>query len=138
MCGIAGLFKRHPQTTPDDIGTGSDADGLYHEARVVLGHRQLAIIDLSAAARQPLSNADGTVWISYHGEIYNYREPRTELMARGPIFLWMKQHAGTLEAIALGPDGLDRSVVGRLWRAFQDGRLYWSLAWALVVLGAQG
>ena len=87
MCGIAGIFKQQRQTTLDDLSTirrmmaaqvhrGPDAEGQYHDAQVVLGHRPLVIFDLSAAARQPMSYADGTMWISYNGEIYNYRELR--------------------------------------------------------------
>jgi asparagine synthase (glutamine-hydrolysing) len=51
----------------------------------VLGHRRLAIIDL-ASGRQPLSNEDGRIWVTYNGEIYNYRELRTTLQARGHRF----------------------------------------------------
>ena len=55
-----------------------------------------------------------------------------------PFGEWRGQHAGTFEEIALRADGLDRHTVQRLWRAFRVGRLHWSRAWALVVLGAQG
>ena len=68
------------------VHRGPDDSGLYHDQHVVLGHRRLAIIDLSAAARQPMSNEDGTVWTICNGEIYNYRELRCELMERGHVF----------------------------------------------------
>jgi asparagine synthase (glutamine-hydrolysing) len=134
MCGIAGIFKRHSLTTPDDIGAvrcmmaaqvhrGPDADGLYHDARVVLGHRRLAIIDLSAAARQPMSNADGTVWISYNGEIYNYRELRTELIARGHIFLSQSDTEVIVHGYeAWGIEGLLQRLRGMFAFALYDAR----------------
>jgi len=59
---------------PDGAGTWVDAD-----QRVGLGHRRLSIIDLSAAAGQPMANGDGSLRLTYNGEIYNHRELRTEL-----------------------------------------------------------
>ena len=56
---------------PDDDGLWQSADG-----RVVLGHRRLSIVDLSAAGHQPMSNEDGAVWITFNGEIYNHAELR--------------------------------------------------------------
>lgn len=53
---------------------------------VGLSHRRLAIIDLSPAGRQPMSNEDGSVWVVANGEIYNYREIRTRLLSRGHRF----------------------------------------------------
>ncbi len=59
---------------PDDAGLWQSADG-----RVVLGHRRLSIVDVSAAGHQPMSNEDGTVWITFNGEIYNHAELRKSL-----------------------------------------------------------
>jgi asparagine synthase (glutamine-hydrolysing) len=59
---------------PDDAGLWQSADG-----RVVLGHRRLSIVDLSPAGHQPMSNEDGSVWITFNGEIYNHAELRTQL-----------------------------------------------------------
>ncbi len=59
---------------------GPDEDGVYTGDQVGLGHRRLSIIDLSSG-RQPLSNEDNTIWISFNGEIYNYRELQQELKA---------------------------------------------------------
>ena len=59
---------------PDDFGLWQSDDG-----RVVLGHRRLAIVDLSPAGHQPMSNEDGTVWITFNGEIYNHAELRQSL-----------------------------------------------------------
>jgi asparagine synthase (glutamine-hydrolysing) len=98
MCGIAGLISHDPAAR---IGAmlrsiehrGHDGEGVWTSApvddagrRVCLGHRRLAIIDTSAAGRQPMSYADGRVQISFNGEIYNYRELRRELETRGHTF----------------------------------------------------
>jgi asparagine synthase (glutamine-hydrolysing) len=63
---------------PDDAGTV-----LRPGDRVALGHRRLSIIDLSPAGRQPMSNEDGTVWLTYNGEVYNHAALRVELEAAG-------------------------------------------------------
>ncbi len=55
-------------------------------ARVALGHRRLSILDLSAAGHQPMSSADGRLWIAFNGEIYNYLELREELERQGQVF----------------------------------------------------
>ena len=66
---------------PDDASSYLSTDG-----RVGLANRRLAIIDLSSSGRQPLSNEDGTIWIAYNGETYNFVELRDELQARGHKF----------------------------------------------------
>jgi len=90
MCGIAGLFRTGGDTTPADRSAvermaaaqthrGPDDAGIFQDARIVLGHRRLAIIDLSPTGHQPMSNEDATVWVTYNGEIYNYAELAAEL-----------------------------------------------------------
>jgi asparagine synthase (glutamine-hydrolysing) len=64
---------------------GPDAAGLYQHANAVLGHRRLSIVDL-AAGKQPLSNEDGTIWVSFNGEIYNHSDVRRELEAAGHVY----------------------------------------------------
>ena len=64
---------------------GPDGKGFYSHGNVGLGHRRLAIIDPECGA-QPMSNEDGTVWITYNGEIYNFKELRNELEQRGHAF----------------------------------------------------
>jgi asparagine synthase (glutamine-hydrolysing) len=66
---------------PDDMGVWSDP-----AERVGLGHRRLSIIDLSPAAHQPMSNETGDVWITYNGEIYDFKPMRLQLMALGHRF----------------------------------------------------
>jgi asparagine synthase (glutamine-hydrolysing) len=93
MCGITGIYgaldlERIYEMTrlvahrgPDDQGVWTDA-----EARVALGHRRLSIIDLRPEGRQPMTNEDGSIQIVFNGEIYNYRELRDELEAKGHRF----------------------------------------------------
>jgi asparagine synthase (glutamine-hydrolysing) len=64
---------------------GPDADGVHHDGPAALGHVRLSIIDLSGGA-QPMANEDGSVWIVFNGEIYNYRALRDELLAKGHVF----------------------------------------------------
>ena len=64
---------------------GPDAEGMYRSGPVGLGHKRLKIIDLTTG-QQPLCNEDGTVWIIYNGEVYNYKELTTDLVKRGHQF----------------------------------------------------
>ncbi len=65
---------------------GPDGEGYYADDGVAFGHVRLAIIDLSDAGRQPMSNEDGSVWISVNGEIYNFKELRIKLKEQGHSF----------------------------------------------------
>jgi asparagine synthase (glutamine-hydrolysing) len=95
MCGICGKlnFDREEPVEPlllqrmmDIIShRGPDGSGEYRDGPIGLGHRRLSIIDLSTGD-QPMSNEDGTVWVVYNGEIYNFPELRTELQALGHKF----------------------------------------------------
>src|SRR5688572_12597470 len=95
MCGIAGVL--HFDDKPVNAETlramtaslahrGPDGQDIYIDRVVGLGHRRLAIIDLSAAGVQPMSNEDQTIWITYNGEIYNFKEIRSELERYGHVF----------------------------------------------------
>jgi asparagine synthase (glutamine-hydrolysing) len=97
MCGIAGIFRSGSGVTQADIDAvgratlaqahrGPDDAGIYHDERAVLGHRRLAIIDLSPAGHQPMCNEDSTIWVTYNGEIYNFHELCAELKAAGHRF----------------------------------------------------
>jgi asparagine synthase (glutamine-hydrolysing) len=106
VCGIAGCYGQTDGETlvrlmNDRIAhRGPDADGLYsyedERVSVQLAHRRLSIIDLSAAADQPLSK-DGLT-ISYNGELYNYKEIRAELVASGVRFTTSSDTEVILEA----------------------------------------
>ena len=92
MCGIAGIV--HLDASPVSPVTlrrmtdaiahrGPNGEGHWIEGNVGLGHRRLAIIDLSPAGHQPMISTDHRYVLSYNGEIYNYRELGTELEAAG-------------------------------------------------------
>lgn len=65
---------------------GPDAAGFWADEHCALGHRRLSIIDLSEAGRQPMSNEDGSVWITFNGEVYNFARLRDELEGLGHRF----------------------------------------------------
>jgi asparagine synthase (glutamine-hydrolysing) len=76
---------------PDDSGCDSVAEESERHA-VVFGHRRLAIVDLSAAGHQPMQDSESGHWITFNGEIYNFRELRQELEGRGHLF---RSHSDT-------------------------------------------
>src|SRR5689334_5977049 len=65
---------------------GPDGDGVWADGPIGLGHRRLAIIDLSDAGRQPMTTADGRFTITFNGEIYNFLELRARLEGLGHVF----------------------------------------------------
>src|SRR5215210_2458529 len=97
MCGIAGMCG--PETAMRAAESrevvarmcrviehrGPDDEGFYVEGGVALGMRRLSIIDL-VTGHQPITNEDGSLWIVFNGEIYNFREIRDGLLARGHVF----------------------------------------------------
>ena len=95
MCGIAGKFNFDPGNPIDRSRLvamtsvvshrGPDADGFYLGGGAGLGHRRLSIIDLSTGD-QPLANEDGTIWVVFNGEIYNFADIRVELETHGHRF----------------------------------------------------
>ena len=99
MCGVAGIFAYHYPALPVDrdelrlirdhmSARGPDGFGEWfsEDGRVGLGHRRLSIIDLSEGGAQPMRSQCGRYVISFNGEIYNYRELRKQLEAKGCIF----------------------------------------------------
>src|SRR5438552_6975525 len=65
---------------------GPDGEGALAIGPAALAHRRLSIVDLSPAGRQPMSNEDGTVWITFNGEIYNHARLRKELEEKGHTY----------------------------------------------------
>jgi asparagine synthase (glutamine-hydrolysing) len=93
MCGIAGFLKEDARASRDVLASmcdrlahrGPDAYGWMADDHAALGHRRLSIIDLSTGD-QPMGNEDGSIQVVFNGEIYNYRELRRELQAKGHRF----------------------------------------------------
>ncbi len=121
MCGINGVFAYRdgaPPVDPDELlrsrecmrSRGPDAADLWisDDARVGLGHRRLAIIDLSAAGAQPMRRGERV--IIFNGEIYNYRELRARLEAKGRAFT---SHSDTEVLLALY-DEMGEEMLGEL------------------------
>jgi asparagine synthase (glutamine-hydrolysing) len=98
MCGIAGVVQLFAGDGVQPELLDAMADSLRHrgpdghgrwvsdDRRVGLAHRRLAIVDLSSAGRQPMANDDGSVQVTFNGEIYNFRELRADLEGKGYRF----------------------------------------------------
>jgi asparagine synthase (glutamine-hydrolysing) len=97
MCGIAGLWNLNGEpVSPEELNTfinslahrGPDGSDIYIDSstNIGLGHRRLAIIDISDGGRQPMSYADGRYWIVFNGEIYNFLELKVKLQQLGYSF----------------------------------------------------
>ncbi|WP_420428658.1 asparagine synthase (glutamine-hydrolyzing) [Kordiimonas sp.] len=118
MCGIAGIIRLDgapvspvvlQQMTDSIAHRGPDGQGHWIEGNVALGHRRLAIIDLTPAGHQPMISADHRFVLSYNGEIYNFRELRAELEAQGYWFRSQTDSEVVLNALAhWGARALDR------------------------------
>lgn len=118
MCGITGVLHLNGESAApvvlkrmtDAIAhRGPDGDGIYTDGPVGLGHRRLAIIDLSAAGHQPMATEDGRFVMIYNGEIYNFQELRIELEALGHRFHSRTDSEVVLKSLAQwGPDALNR------------------------------
>jgi asparagine synthase (glutamine-hydrolysing) len=94
MCGIHGIYRLDGAPAPGELlaamgrvtsHRGPDDDGAYTDGPCAIGMRRLSIIDV-AGGHQPLSNVDRTLWLVANGEIYNFRELRRELEAKGHRF----------------------------------------------------
>src|ERR1700756_1105400 len=93
MCGIAGFFLPQRRAAAANVRTmcdrirhrGPDDEGIYVDGGCGIGMRRLSIIDLSTG-HQPISNEDGSIWVVFNGEIYNFRELRDALMRGGHRF----------------------------------------------------
>jgi len=136
MCGINGIFAYHYAAGSVDRAEllksrdhmaprGPDGSGAWFsdDSRVGLGHRRLAIIDLTEAGAQPMAGASGTTVLTFNGEIYNYRELRGRLEAKGRVF---RSHSDTEVLLHLYEEkGSDmvHDLRGMFAFAIWDGRL---------------
>ncbi|HEY0711549.1 MAG TPA: asparagine synthase (glutamine-hydrolyzing), partial [Polyangia bacterium] len=123
MCGIFGSVG--DPVGPETIGRvaavlhhrGPESQGVTRVAGATLLHARLKIIDLSPAGAQPMTNEDGTVWITFNGEIYNFQELRRELEAAGHRF---RSHSDT-EVIVHGYEEWGDRIVDRIDGMFAFG-----------------
>ena len=95
MCGILALYNLDGAPVDSDLlrhlrdvmtHRGPDDAGLYTDGPLGLGHRRLSIVDLTPSGRQPMCNEDGSIWLVFNGEVYNYVELAVELERRGHRF----------------------------------------------------
>jgi hypothetical protein len=127
MCGILSILNFDPENCIDPASLGrmtetmvhrrSDDLGYWVHASVGLGYLRLAIIDLSLAGHQPMSNKDGTIWITYNGESYNFKELQRELEEKGDQF---KSNTDTEMWLRL----LENINIGRLPEKLVKGRYF--------------
>lgn len=120
MCGICGFIQTRPIGPESEelilamrdamAHRGPDGAGERRGERYALGHRRLSIVDLSAAATQPMSNEDGRVWVTFNGEIYNHLPIREELIARGHVF----HSRSDTEVLVHGWEEWGADLLGRL------------------------
>lgn len=122
MCGIAGVLLPQATLPRAELEArlwamtravrhrGPDDQDIWTDGLAGLAQARLAIIDLSAAANQPISSADGTVWLTFNGEIYNFAEIRADLEKRGYVF----RSRGDAEVIANGWHAWGARVFDRL------------------------
>ncbi|MCK5844897.1 MAG: asparagine synthase (glutamine-hydrolyzing) [Victivallales bacterium] len=127
MCGIAGCANIAPDGLRNALDAlshrGPDASGEWVGDAVALGHRRLAIIDLSSEANQPFANEDETIRLVANGEIYNFRELRGELQKVGHIFKSRSDSETLLHGYEeWGIDGLLERVNGMFAFAIHDSK----------------
>ncbi|MCA9605086.1 MAG: asparagine synthase (glutamine-hydrolyzing) [Myxococcales bacterium] len=132
MCGIAGIVSlREPGSPPTREALirmasamrhrGPDELGIYRDARAGLAHARLSIIDL-ATGQQPMSSADGTLHVSFNGEIFNYVELREELVAQGARFATRSDTEVILHAYRAWGDDAFARMNGQWAIALWDSR----------------
>ncbi|MDZ7318949.1 MAG: asparagine synthase (glutamine-hydrolyzing) [candidate division KSB1 bacterium] len=131
MCGIAGKINLKP-SAPIDPGLiycmldairhrGPDDYGVFVDDQVGIGSARLSIIDVEGG-HQPISNEDNTIWIVFNGEIYNYLELRSELVAKGHVF---RTHSDTEALVHLYEEDEENWLLrlnGQFAIALWDGR----------------
>ncbi|TPO14903.1 asparagine synthetase B, partial [Mesorhizobium sp. CU2] len=134
MCGIAGVWRKRDPIGSGDLADvacmmqalahrGPDDHDSWNNARLALGHRRLAIIDPSPAAREPMLTASGDGVLCYNGEVYNYRALRKELEAEGLTFRSVSDTEVVLQALhRWGPEKAVPLFDGMFAFAYFDAR----------------
>ena len=129
MCGINGVFHYAGGSADPELvrrqttalqHRGPDGAGFWHEGPVALGHRRLAIIDLSPGGHQPMPNEDESLWVTYNGELYGWPEIRAGLAARGHRFRGTSDTEALLHLYEEHGDGLFPHLRGMFAFALYD------------------
>ena len=129
MCGIAGFFTPDRRADTASVRAmcdqirhrGPDDEGYHVDGACAIGMRRLAIIDLNTG-HQPISNEDGSLWVVFNGEIYNYKELRADLIAHGHHFTTNSDTEALVHLYEqYGVDGIDR-LRGMFAYAIWDAR----------------
>src|SRR3954454_7303298 len=161
MCGIAGIVssERLDEDAPAqarrmrDIIThrGPDEAGIHCDDWAALAHRRLSIVDLGTG-QQPLSNEDGTIWITFNGEIYNHGDIRRELESLGHQYRTKSDTETIVHAYEQwGDDSVDRFRGMFAYALWDSGRrrlllvrdrlgikpVYWTRVGSLLVFGSE-
>ena len=131
MCGIVGIVAAPGAAPPEEAVVramnaaithrGPDDEGIYRDAQALLGMRRLSIIDLQGG-RQPVRNEDGTLCAVFNGEIYNFRELRAELGARGHRFTTSSDSEVIVHGYEEWGDGCFARLDGMFGIALWDAR----------------
>lgn len=118
MCGIAGIFNLDGKKADENLlnemtrrmaHRGPDGEGIYINENIALGHRRLAILDLSEKGKQPMISSDAKWIIVFNGCIYNFRELRDELKSKGRKFSSGSDTEVIIEGLAFyGPSFIER------------------------------
>jgi asparagine synthase (glutamine-hydrolysing) len=131
MCGVTGIFNLNGapvspvllrRMTDAIAHRGPDGEGFYTDSFVGLGHRRLAIIDLTPAGHQPMMTPDGSIVLCYNGEIFNFQELRIELEAKGHVFRSRTDSEVLLHGFAEWGDGVLARLNGMYAFAVWDKR----------------
>ena len=117
MCGFVGFYSRkieNKEETVRNMGNmiihrGPDSEGIYTDDEIAMGFRRLSIIDL-AEGSQPMKNEDGSIIITFNGEIYNYQEIKKDLLEKGHIF----RNNSDTEVLIHGYEEYGTDLLGKL------------------------
>src|SRR5712692_9522245 len=131
MCGIAGILRAGGAPVDADelramaralAHRGPDDEGFHRDRGLGLAHRRLAILDLSPAGHQPMSNEDGTVWLVYNGQLFGFEPLRARLEQRGHRFRSRTDTEAIVHLYEEEGEGLLSSIDGMFAFALWDAR----------------
>ena len=128
MCGIAGIVHRNPSSVQDQVTRmtgdlvhrGPDSGQVAAFGEAVLGHRRLSILDLTDASSQPMRSSDGRYVLVFNGEIYNFRDLRSQLISSGSQFVTDGDTEVLLQSLVVWGESALPRLIGMFAFAFWD------------------